>query len=220
MCEQSIESNRQESRQKSNGSADVVQPSEMTESQPLDPFDDLDKLRASQDFRREAEVKPQFTMIAVQKPGKFKFMRTLGGEKGRFEAGILTDPENGDAYLVTPSLWEVAPNLIRITCLVLSIFRNSKVPFLWPIPMAGPDGRLNPWHESAFETARIAEEKWVRIESDMTAGCYVPHVAMGDIPDPIWPQDLEMRDYLRLAFRDRLIDDPNHLMFQKLRGEV
>ena len=54
----------------------------------------------------------------------------------------------------------------------------------------------------------------------MSAGCYVPFVAAAKLPEPEWPNDLTMNDFLRLAFQGRFIRDMSHPCLQRLRGEI
>jgi hypothetical protein len=90
---------------------------------------------------------------------------------------------------------------------------------LWPVPMPAADGNTNSWHASHREAAGHAEENWIRMTSSRQEGCYVVHKAIGDIPEPIWPEELKMRDLLELAFRDgRLIDKVEHPAIRALRG--
>ena len=94
------------------------------------------------------------------------------------------------------------------------------MPFLWPIPLPGPDGRWNRWHESAATAAELAETHWLKVVSDMRAGCYSRHVAPATIPEPDWPAELPLEELLRLAFKDRFIDRMDHLVLKRLRGEI
>ena len=185
-----------------------------------DPFANLDALRLSQDFAAQAAVRPVFTMIPVRKPNRQEFIRVRPGNEWRFETGTFKDEDSGEFYMVSPPLWFELPGEVKPTCLVTAISRNSPVPFLWPIPMPGPDGRPNRWHESAAEAARHAERNWLRVVADMSAGCYVPHVAAGNLPEPEWPEDLTLAELLKLAFRDRFIGDVDHPALRRLRGEA
>jgi hypothetical protein len=103
--------------------------------------------------------------------------------------------------------------------LVVCVSRNSPIPFLWPLTLPGVDGRPNRWHESAIEAARIAEGQWVKVMADMAAGCYVPNVALGNLPEPEWDGVPPMTELLRLSFKDRLIATTDHPVLRRLRGE-
>jgi hypothetical protein len=189
-------------------------------SRTADPLGNLDDLRLSQDFAAQAAVRPVFTMIPVRKPNRQEFVRVRPGDEWRFETGTFKDDDSGEFYMVSPQLWYELPGEVKPTCLTTCISRNSPVPFLWPIMLPGPDGRPNRWHESAAEAARHAERDWLRVVADMSAGCYVPHVAAGNLAEPEWPEKLKMGDLIRLAFRDRFINDVDHPALRRLRGEA
>ena len=186
-----------------------------------DPFDatNLNSMRLSQDFATMAAVKPDITNIAVRKPHKHEFVRVRSGTEWQFDTGCFDDQESREVYLVAPKMWPTMPGGVTPTCLVLTVSRNSPVPFLWPLKL--PDGeRPNRWHESAIEAARKAESNWIRVEADMSASQYVPYVAVANLPDPEWPEDLLISDYMRLAFKSRFVEDLQHPVLKRLRGEV
>lgn len=185
----------------------------------LDPFANLDSLRLSQDFAAVANVKPVLTTISARKPNRHEFVRVRPGEAWRFQTGTFTQKDSRETYLVAPQLWPTMPGEIQPTTLLIAMSRQSAVPFVWPCSLPGADGRPNRWHESAIEAARLAESQWVRIVADMTAGCYVPYVAQGGLPEPTWP-DVTLQELLRLAFGQRFISDANHPVLRQLRGEV
>ena len=187
-----------------------------------DPFDpsNLAKMKLSQDFAAMAAVKPVITSVAVRKPNKHEFVRVRPGSVWRFETGCFVDKDTREVYMVTPELWPVMPGDVTPTALVVAVSRNSPIPFLWPLTLPSSDGRPNRWHESGIEAARLAESQWLRSVADMSAGCYVPFVAAAKLPEPEWPADLTMSDFLRLAFQGRFIRDTSHPCLQRLRGEI
>src|SRR5438876_1172874 len=106
-----------------------------------DVLDDLDRLRLSQDYATLAGTKPIITTVAVRKPTRHEFVRVRSGSEWRFDAGTFTDKENRETFLVDPALWPAMPGEISPTALLVTISRSSAVPFLWPIPLPGPEGR-------------------------------------------------------------------------------
>ena len=189
-----------------------------------DPFDpaNLAKMRLSQDFSAMAAVKPVITSVAVHKPNKNEFVRVRPGAEWRFETHCFEEKSgvSTDVYLVTPEIWHAMPGEFKPSAIVLAIGRNSAVPFLWRLSLPSSDGRPNRWNESAIEAARLAESQWLKVVSDSYSGCYVPYVASGNLPEPVWPADLTMPDYLRLAFQGRFIRDISPPCLQRLRGEI
>lgn len=184
-----------------------------------DPFANLESLRLSQSFGDLTDVRAVITSVAVRKPHRHEFVRVRKGIEWRFETGTFTNKDDRETFLVVPALWSAMPGDVTPTMLAVAISRSSPVPFIWPMTLPSADGRSNLWHESAIEAARIAEQQWVRVVSDMSAGCYVPFVAKGELADPEWP-DLPLVDLMRLAFKGRLIDDPDHPALRRLRGEL
>lgn len=195
--------------------------SSVTTNAMPDPFDpsELAKLRLSQDFSELAQVRPVMTSIACRKPHKQEFIRVRNGEEHRFTTGCFTDKDNRETYLITPAVRECLVGDVVPTMLVVCVSRNSPIPFLWPLTLPGVDGRPNRWHESAIEAARIAEGQWVKVMADMAAGCYVPNVALGNLPEPEWDGVPSMTELLRLSFKDRLIATTDHPVLRRLRGE-
>jgi hypothetical protein len=75
------------------------------------------------------------------------------------------------------------------------------------------------WHRSAAEAAEKAIDHWVRITANMSSGAYDIDLAVGNLGEPKWPE-LSMLEILRIAFKDRLIDDYDHAVIRRLRGEM
>ena len=201
-----------------NSSAHKSEPPGANSGDPFDPTN-LSSLRMSQDFSQMTQVKPAITVVAVRKPNKHEFVRVREGSEWRFETGCFIDKESREVYLVSPPLWPAMPGDVTPTCLAVAVTRNSPVPFLWPLTLPDTE-RPNRWHESAIEAARLAEKDWLRPVADMAAGQYVPYIAAANLPEPEWPDDLTMGDYLRLAFKDRFVKDTDHIVLRKLRGEI
>jgi len=187
-----------------------------------DPFsaEGLAKLRLSQDYAALSQVRPVITSVACRKPQRQEFIRVRPGEGNRFATSAFTDKESGETYLVSPEVKEYLDGDVVATMLVVCISRNSPIPFLWPLTLPGAGGRSNRWHESGVEAARVAETQWAKVMSDMTGGCYVPHVAMGNLSDPDWSAIPTIGELLRLTFKDRFIGAADHPVLERLRGEV
>ena len=124
--------------------------------------------------------------------------------------------EERETYLVTPAIVEALADEVKLVRLHLTVTRGGGV-FLWPVPLPGPDGRRNPWHDAAERAALEATRRWVRVKPNMGAGTYDVDAAAAEIAEPEWP-DLEMRELLRLAFGERLIADLEHPVVRRLRG--
>lgn len=192
------------------------QPGE-SENAPPDPFSP-ESLRLDQDFASTVAVKKVLTTITCRKPKRQEFVRVRAGDVWRLETAAYEDQVNKETFLVERSIRPELEGEIYPVCLFLAINRQNDV-FLWPVKMPGPDGRSNTWNESALEAARMAEESWIRVASNMSAGMYDTYKALADLPEPVWPQ-LSWAEIIKLCFRDRLIQDMDHPVLRALRGEM
>ena len=180
------------------------------------PFDP-EKLRISGDIH-QVGAERLLLRIPVRKPSKQEFFRVNPAPRFRLTCAILELKDEREFHLVTPDFVQAIPEDIRHVELRLCVSRQGTI-FLWPVPMAGPDGRTNTWHESAREGAQQAEIDWVRLVASMSEGCYTIYRALGDIPEPKWP-DKSLQELITLAFGGgRLIDSVDHPVIRRLNGE-
>jgi hypothetical protein len=91
--------------------------------------------------------------------------------------------------------------------------------FFIPVPLPGPNGVRNPWHESLLQAVARAKLVWIRITANKDLGGYEIYEAAAKLPDPIWP-DLSLDDLLAIAFRGRIITDPDHPVVLEMLGGV
>src|SRR5690349_2804884 len=70
-----------------------------------DPFDPS-RLRLSQDFTAALGVKKLLTTVPVRKPSKEWFVRCHHDPAYRIETCVVELKEDGETYLVDPSLWD------------------------------------------------------------------------------------------------------------------
>jgi hypothetical protein len=92
---------------------------------------------------------------------------------------------------------------------LFTTINRQGVPFLWPVKLPGLDGKYNEWHRSAAEAAERAMKKWVRIKANMSLGAYDVFEAIGDLPEPEWP-DLSFEKILEIGFRDHIVANLDH----------
>lgn len=179
------------------------------------PFDP-DSLRITGDVNTVGAEK-LFTRLAVRKPTKQEYFRLHADPQYRLTCAVLEIKDEREFYLVTPEMLPLLAEDVRHVELCLCQNRQG-VPFIWTVPITGPDGRSNSWHESAREAANLAEKSWVRMIAVMAEGGYSLYRATGAIPEPEWPEK-SMAELLKLAFKDgKLIDSVDHPIVQQLNG--
>jgi len=194
-------------------------PSDSVESS-ADPFDPA-KLRLSQDFASSLGVKKAMLTVPVRKPAKEWWIRVHPEEEYRLQTAVLELKEEGEIYLVARSLWpDLATSESTFSPRAFFTTMNRQgVVFLWPVRLPGEDGKLDDWNKSALEAAEMAQQTWVRVAANRNLGAYDVWEAQADIPDPRWP-DVTFQELLKVAFKDRYIDDHDHPVLKVLRGEA
>lgn len=181
------------------------------------PFD-LDALRRAANYSVSAPVENVLTTVPCRKPGKQEFVRVRPGEAWQAQLNLLEieNDQGKEVYLVAPAICQELAKETRLILLVVAINRSG-VSFLWPLKLAGPDDKPNSWYDSARVAAKLAEEHWVRVTSNMSSKSYETAKARVAIPEPEWP-DKSLQELIEVCFRDRLIDSLEHPVVQQLWG--
>ena len=177
---------------------------------------DFNALRLSQDYTQAAGVEKLLTTVPVRKPNKTEFVRVH--PEMHFDTMLLDLKEDRESYLVSPSLLADVSGLAVPVSLKLAINRAS-VLFLWPLRLPGEDGRSNIWHESAWEAAGLAVNRWVSIRANMCLGAYDIYQGAETLSEPQWPGK-SMEDILNVAFRGHVIGEPEHPVLKRLQGRA
>jgi hypothetical protein len=177
------------------------------------------RLRLSQDFDQLAGVTKLITTVPVKKPDPLCFVRVHPDPAMSLVGALLLDRVDGrETFLVDPSLYAEVATVAKVKVLYTAITRQG-VAFLWPVGMAGNDGRTNAWNTSAQQAAETARTRWVRVNSNLALGAYDIYIPQANLPEPEWP-DLTLEQFLELGFRDRFIDAVDHPVLKQLRGEM
>ena len=122
-------------------------------------------------------------------------------------------------FAVTPEMVEALAGIgITVTdhTLYLTITSRGAVRIV-PVRQANSDGEQNEYARTKEIALLQAREQWVRLYTDTKTACYKVFPApAGRFAAPQWPP-LKPAKIFRLAFRDkgRLIDSPEHALFQK-----
>jgi hypothetical protein len=188
---------------------------EKQEDNGLD-ISNLSEIRAPQDFN--VEVKKVWVHIPVGRPPKQEFIRVRSGDQWCETLGLYEKRSEWgrETYVVMPNMYEILTGEFSIYKVLLAVTRRDK-PYIWPIKLPGADGRHNTWHSTALEAAEIAKKKWLRLQSNQDVGAYDVLVAENQNFDPRWP-DLNFLDLINIAFKGRIIKDPDHQIIHELRG--
>jgi hypothetical protein len=196
----------------------LVPPSDQASEQAaLDPFNPAN-LRIDLDISEGIGVKKAIITIPVRKPNGQDFVRVHAGPDYRLPVAVIELRDDRETFLVPPSIARDIPGECIMTTLYTCINRQG-VPFLWPVRLPGSDGRQLEWHRSAAEAAEMAMKRWVRVKANMSLGAYEVYEASATIPEPTWPE-LTYQQMLAIAFKGRLVDNFDHPVLKRLRGET
>ena len=179
-------------------------------------FDDLEAIRLSPDVAATAGTREVLLHVPVRKPIRREFVRVHPGGEMQIEIGIFDDREEREIFFVVPELREELLGEIKPVLLATAINRQS-VLFLWPVQLPDEGGRRSAWAETAHEAYQRAKTTWVKLDADMSLGAYRIYEAMGQLPEPVWP-DKPLPELLKLGFKDRIIDSADHPVIKRLRG--
>ena len=185
----------------------------MEDDNPFDPR----KLRLSRRFSEGADVRRILTTVPVRKPHRQEFVRVHSDPAMRLDAALLELKEERQTYIVDPTLWPELPGETAPKTLYTTMTRQGVV-MLWPVRLSDETGKLDDWNTGAHEAAKRAETYWVRVAANLALGAYDVFEAVGQFPDPVWP-DLSFARLLEIGFRGRFIDNLDHPVLRRLRGE-
>ena len=180
------------------------------------PFDPK-RLRIDQRFGEGQDVKRIVASCPVRKPHRQEFFRTQPDPEMSIEVAVLEFKEERQHYLVSPDLAPTLPGEAVAKVLHTTVTTHGAL-MLWPIRLPDEQGRLDAWNEVAHAAAERAKTNWIRLMANMHAGTYDVLEASGTFPEPVWPE-LTLDKLLELAFKDRFINDPDHPVLRRLRGE-
>ena len=188
----------------------VKQSEEPAASSPAD----FSRFRLSQNFGSVSGVRKKLLTVPIRKPHKTQFVRVHPVNK--MDTMLLKYGDNGeDLYLIDPEVMQEVEDLAKPYRLVQAIDRQNNV-FIWPLAIPD-DGRPLNWHLSALEAAGNAELEWTRTQANMALGAYEVFAAEQDLGAPEWTE-LSMNELLEIAFKNKIIDRPDHLVLLQLRG--
>jgi hypothetical protein len=179
---------------------------------------DLGKFRIAHNSGETLGSKKLVTHVPVGKPGKGRFFRSSKTDPNSIDVYVYEDKAENTFHLVSPEVADVLGNLVRGMTLHLAIDRANN-PFLIPVPLPDDNGQRNSWPQSLLGAIEHARERWVRIESDKSAGVYQVHEAQGSLEEPKWPE-LSLEELVNIAFAGRVINDLEHPKVQSALGKI
>lgn len=189
---------------------------------------DLEALKLKPNAAGKIKIAPLLITLPTRKPTKEEYFRIRPGAEWMMEFPIYeskggTGGENKN-YLVMPEFQSELEErkLLKPVRFYLGIVWTTNILFLSEVGIKNnKDGVLNSWNKSRIELYELAKEKWISISSNDPLGAYCGAVAKSNLEEPVWPdKPANIGEAIELAFKNNVIDNPNHPILKKLRGEI
>ena len=185
------------------------------------PKIDLERVRAKSNQLFDLGVATEYTVIPIRNPKPDEFFRCMPEENYSMDTNILSLKTDNEWYLIDPDiLYQIQlESQLKVMTLYVCVTMNS-TPFITCIPQPNELGQINSWHESGHRTMEEAKQFWVRRQADRSNGGYIITKAMNaKLPDPKWPE-MTLSEIVDRAFDKFYIDNMDHPVLQRLRGEM
>ncbi len=91
-------------------------------------------------------------------------------------------------------------------------------PFLWDMRVPRKGQPVDDYLRSVREAAEQAEQTWVKLEWDAPNRAYDYSTPSGDLGEPRFPVHKTMFDWVKLGFKDRIIDRGDHIVAVEFGG--
>jgi hypothetical protein len=161
------------------------------------------------------------TDISIKRPSRHKFFRVVPGEEWEMVIPVveLKDDLKREWWLVHPSvISHLEPGDYKDVRLNLAYYQDGST-FLVTTGMPNENGELNKWHESFDIVISKAKEGWIRTFADTKAGCYKIVEPTRNYPDIKISEEFDMWDYVMIAFRRNMVDNPDHDVLANIAGK-
>ena len=186
------------------------------EEPEIDPYAPELHIVSGPDFN----IDKPLIQVKERKPKKDEYVRVhpdLVADYGLYE--FDDGGQERERFLVLPKVRYLLDNELMPHRVHVAINRYGE-PFIWAIklPQEGNVGG-HTWLETALMCAEQAKHLWIKVKSNRAAGMYEAVKAQGELGDPEWPRGKNLRDFVELAFKGKVIDRPDHPVLLKMSGE-
>ena len=172
-------------------------------------------------------MKRVVTSIPIKKPKPgVEFFRIRPEAEWKFPTYILDLSSSSDGegkFLLKKALYGevIETKKLKLVTIYTGITYGSGEIFFSEIAQPDAEGKDNEYNRTRRLAYKAAETQWVKLQRNDSIGAYDTVLAISNLPEPEWPEEPEdMIKALEIAFKDRFIDDINHPVLKRLRGEL
>jgi len=172
-------------------------------------------------------VKRVVNSIPFRRPGSgVEFFRIRPEAEWKFPTYILdlsSSSEGEGKFLLDPALYHevIETKKLKLVTIFTCITYGSSEIFLSEISQPDAEGKDHEFNRTRRLAYKAAETRWVKLQRNDSIGAYDTVLAISNLPEPEWPEEPEnIIKAIEIAFKDRFIDDINHPVLKRLRGEL
>jgi hypothetical protein len=182
----------------------------------LDPFHP-DNFRLDQAYLKKSVGTEVLTECLVRKGKSQEWFRVHPSPAYRLDTALVQlQSDKNNLYIIPrPMIKEFQEGEYFEGTLYTAINRQNTQFIYWA---RHPDDRDNKWHTSGITTAEHAMQWWTNMKA-VKAGYYHITKSNGDPTDPVWPT-YSLHELLKVAFKNRIIDRPDHPAILVLRDRA
>ncbi|MGY3147711.1 hypothetical protein ACVWYQ_004710 [Bradyrhizobium sp. USDA 3397] len=189
-------------------------------SQPTNFFADLEQFKVDMKEAGLEGAEEVLSSVSVRKPPAEDYVRVHPDREMTITVALheSRDGYTSEYFIVMPKMLSTMIGLrgAFYAQLYVTVTRSGSA-MLWPVKLP-TGGAGNPWYESALHGAELAKANWIRIFADAGQKQYRIMKALGENNPPKFPNK-PMNELLEIAFKNHVIDNDDHPICRKLRGD-
>jgi hypothetical protein len=174
----------------------------------------IKSLRLSQDYESLTDVKQVITEVTIGKPNRQTFFRVHPEWKSVYPILELKVTMKSEYYIVAPDAATEIDDEVHPRLLVPVITRDGRL-YIWPLRV-GNGEQLDQAAASSLAAMQVAKNQWIKLV--WKGHSFGTFTAKKDPPSPEWPE-ISFDEMLEIAFKDRIIDSPDHVVIKSLIGD-
>ena len=198
------------------------------DDEPTDSFN-IDDLRYDEaEFHHgDIDAPKTVTAIKVRKPHNAREWFMLHpSQEYQLPAGLYErvsdDSVTPETYLVLKRhhdlfITKLGKSALKTVRLRLAV-NSLGTPFLWDMRVPRKGQLVDDYQRSVREAAEQAEQTWVKLEWNAPNRAYDYSTAPGDLGEPQFPVYKTMFEWVKLGFKDRIIDKEDHIVAVEFQG--
>jgi hypothetical protein len=135
-----------------------------------DIFDNLEALKVGQDFETGA-APALLRQVPVRRPKSTDWFRVCPNPDYRQTMSLIENKDESEVYIVAPQMREELCDEPTLHHYEAFTAKNSNgTTFIFPVRLAGKDGKWNSWHRSQHDAATLAMEQWSGLSLPLAFG--------------------------------------------------